>query len=271
MAEQDGGGTAELELEVARGAARAAGELIARYFRDGVTMRSKESYNLVSDADVEAERTIVAQIRDHFPTHAILGEEAHQADLGAEHLWIIDPLDGTNNFAHQLPHFAVSIAYYRGGVAQCGVIYNPLRDDWYTATRGGGAWHNGRRQQVAAHRRLDETLIGVGFFYDRGAMMEATLLAIRDLFRQQIHGVRRFGTASLDLCLVGCGSFGAYFEYELAPWDYAAGRLFVEEAGGRITDCRGADLPLARTSMLASNGWLHPDVLRIVREHYQPK
>src|SRR5690606_10584229 len=106
---------------------------ISRYFRDGIEMRSKESYNLVSDCDVEAEQAIVRVIREAFPDHAVLGEEAHEASVDAEHLWVVDPLDGTNNFAHQIPHFAVSIAYYRGGVAQCGVVYNPLREDWYVA------------------------------------------------------------------------------------------------------------------------------------------
>jgi myo-inositol-1(or 4)-monophosphatase len=111
---------------------------------------------------------------------------------------------------------------------------------------------------------LSEALVGVGFYYDRGAMMDATLTSIRDLFQQKIHGIRRFGTASLDLCMVGCGKFGAFFEYELSPWDFAAGRLFVEEAGGKITNCRGNALPLAKSSVLASNGKLHDAVLKIV-------
>lgn len=115
---------------------------------------------------------------------------------------------------------------------------------------------------------LDETLIGVGFYYDRGAMMEATLAAIRDLFHQNIHGVRRFGTAALDLCHVGCGLYGAFFEYQLSPWDFAAGRLFVEEAGGKVTTCRGDVLPIEQTSVLASNGTLHAAVLEIVRRHH---
>ncbi len=116
--------------------------------------------------------------------------------------------------------------------------------------------------------KLDEVLVGVGFYYDRGAMMEATLRAIGDLKRCQIHGIRRFGTASLDLCMVGSGCYGAYFEYELSPWDFAAGALFVEEAGGRITTARGEPLPLARTSVLASNGPLHAPTLEIVHRHH---
>src|SRR5690606_5223379 len=180
---------------------------------------------------------------------------------------IVDPLDGTNNFAHRIPHFAVSIAYYHNGSPVCGVVYNPLRDDWFTAVRGEGAWYNGQPARVSDERRLDQALVGVGFYYDRGAMMEATLAAIRDLFRCQIHGIRRFGTASLDLCQVGMGMFGAYFEFQLSPWDFAAGRLFVEQAGGRVTTCLGDALPLQKTTLLASNRLLHDAVLRVIGSH----
>jgi myo-inositol-1(or 4)-monophosphatase len=256
------------ELTLAEEAARAGGAIVARYFREGVTMRSKDVSNLVSDADIEAERAIVGVIRSRFPEHEILGEEAHQGDADAEHLWVVDPLDGTNNFAHKIPHFAVSIAYYRAGRAECGVIYNPVRDEWHHAVRGEGAYQSGRRVRVAERTRLDESLVGVGFYYDRGAMMDATLEAIRGFKRQQIHGIRRFGTASLDLAMVGMGMFGAYFEYELSPWDFAAGRLFVEEAGGLVTTARGEPLALRKTSVLASNGLLHEAALEIVRAHH---
>jgi myo-inositol-1(or 4)-monophosphatase len=266
----------EKELDVAREAARAGAAVVARYFREGVTIRSKESYNLVSDADVQSEQAIAAVIARHFPEHALLGEESYagespsadNAAQRAEHLWVVDPLDGTNNFAHGLAHFAVSVAYYRGGVPQCGVVCNPVRDDWFEAARGGGATHNGRPIRVAESASLREALLGVGFFYDRGAMMEATLAAIGDLFRAQIHGIRRFGAAALDLSLTASGSFGAFFEFELAPWDFAAGRLILEEAGGRITTCSGDPLPLTKTSILASNGLLHEEVLRIVAPHF---
>jgi myo-inositol-1(or 4)-monophosphatase len=258
------------ELTIAEEAARAGGEVLARYLREGVEMRTKDIANLVSDADVEAERAIVAVIRRAFPGHEVLGEEAHSGDVGADQLWIVDPLDGTNNFAHRIPHYAVSVAYYRSGRAECGVVFNPARDEWHVAARGQGAYQDGRRVRVTDRARLDQILIGVGFYYNRGALMDATLAAIGDLKRRGIHGIRRFGTASLDLCMVGLGMFGAYFELELSPWDYAAGRLFVEEAGGRVTTCSGEPLPLARTSILASNGPLHEAVLGVVRDHLPP-
>lgn len=262
------------ELDVARRAAEEAGQILKRYFSEGFSVSGKESqgleaHNLVTEADLAAEHAIAAVIRSAFPDHSILGEEAHQGDLSAEHLWIVDPLDGTTNFAHLIPHFAVSIAYLHRGRAMCGVIYNPIREDWYDAVRGGGARRNGQRVHVSDATDLNQVLIGIGFYYDRGAMMEATLTAIRDLFRAQIHGVRRFGTASLDLCQVGCGMFGAFFEYHLAAWDFAAGGLFVEEAGGQISDCRGQDLPIGPTSVLASNGKLHAAMLQRVQPPYE--
>lgn len=257
------------ELSVAEEAARAAGAIVARYYRDGIAMRSKDVSNLVSDADLEAERAVVDVIRRTYPGHEILGEEEQTGDVGAEHLWVVDPLDGTNNFAHKVPQFSVSVAYYRAGVAQCGVVYNPVRDDWHVAVRDRGAFFNGQRVRVGEQSRLDEVLVGVGFYYDRGAMMESTLRAVGDLKRDHhIHGIRRFGAATLDLCMVGLGQLGAYFEYELSPWDFAAGRLFVEEAGGRVTTCQGGPLPLAKTSILASNGLLHDAMLDVVRPHH---
>jgi myo-inositol-1(or 4)-monophosphatase len=257
------------QLAVAVEAAFEAGKIVADYFVKGTTIRTKESYNLVTDADVNAEHCIAEIVRKHFPTHSILGEEGHEADVNSEHLWVVDPLDGTNNFAHQIPHFAVSIGYYFQGVAQVGVIVNPVTSDWFFTVRDQGAWYRNKKAKVSDEPTLEKTMIGIGFYYDRGIMMEATLTAIRDFFRQNIHGVRRFGTASLDLCQVGLGRYGAYFEYQLHPWDFAAGRLFVEEAGGVVTDCEGSVLPMARTSCLASNGLLHAASLDITKRYWR--
>ncbi|MBV8077635.1 MAG: inositol monophosphatase [Planctomycetaceae bacterium] len=256
------------ELTIAEEAARAAGAILKRHFHAGVVMRNKDIANLVSDADIEAERAIVEVIGRAFPDHEVLGEEVHRGDVGAEHLWVVDPLDGTNNYAHHVPHFAVSIAYHRRGQPECGLVYNPMREEWHTAVRGDGAYQNGVRVLVGEQTRLDEVLVGIGFYYDRGVIMEATLASIRDLKLRHIHGIRRFGTASLDLCMVGLGMFGAYFEYELSPWDFAAGRLFVEEAGGLVTTARGEPLSLVRSSILATNGSLHEPILEILRAHH---
>lgn len=261
-------------LEVAVAAARLGGEVLMKYFRDGVEIRDKsaglgKSYDLVTDADVESEAVIAEALRRAFPQDELLGEESLTSGrVEAEHLWIIDPLDGTNNFAHQIPHFAVSIAHYRHGQPVAGVVWNPARGDCFTAARGCGAFHNGRAVRVSEQENLSETLIGCGFYYDRGEMMRSTLAAIESFFNRQIHGIRRFGTAALDLCAVGCGQFGGFFEYQLSPWDFAAGRLFVEEAGGVVTTARGGYLPIAKSSVVASNGKLHQAMITITRDHY---
>jgi len=254
--------------DVALSAAHEAGEILARCFEEGFTIRNKGIADLVTDADIAAERHIVEVIRNAFPDHAVLGEEENAGDVAAEHLWVIDPLDGTTNFAHHIPHFAVSIAYLHKGRAECGVVWNPIRHDLYVAQRGFGASHNGKAIRVGSQTRMSESLIGTGFYYDRGAMMEATLAALGDCFRRQIHGIRRFGTASLDLAHVATGLYGAYFEYQLSPWDFAAGQLIVEEAGGRATTCDGSPLPLTKTTLLASNSALHEEMLSIVSRHW---
>ncbi len=260
-------------LEVATQAAKTGGEILMRYLHEGVEMSDKtasggKSYDLVSDADLESEKAIGDLIRQAYPDHELLGEEELDGSVDAEHLWIIDPLDGTNNFAHGIPHFAVSIAYYHQGKPQVGVVLNPARDDLYTATKGGGAFHNGKQVGVCDSETLGQTFVGCGFYYDRGAMMRSTLDAIEEFFSHDIHGIRRFGTAALDLCQVGSGQFGAFFEYLLSPWDFAAGVLFVQEAGGKITDACGNPLPLEKTSVVASNGKLHPTVIQITGKHY---
>ncbi len=260
-------------LDHATNAAKLGGDILMRYFREGVQMRDKsdqggKTYDLVSDADIESEKAVAEYLQKQFPGHELLGEEALTGSTDADHLWIIDPLDGTNNFAHQVPHFAVSIAYYQHGVPTVGVVLNPARDELFTATRGGGAMRDGQPVSVNDAETLAKTLIGCGFYYDRGAMMRSTLAAIEAFFECDIHGIRRFGTAALDLCQVGCGQFGGFFEYQLSPWDFAAGRLFVEEAGGTVTDARGDTMPLEKSSIVASNGKLHEAMIEITARHH---
>ncbi len=246
-----------------------------RYFRTELKIRDKSStggatFDLVSDADLESEQAIARRLTHSYPDHHLLGEEELGRGLDvatSEHLWIIDPLDGTNNYAHTLPQFAVSIAYYHFGRAVVGVVYNPASGDLYTASAGGGAWHNGQQVHVCGATSLSQALMGCGFYYDRGEMMRRTLKTIEELFALQIHGIRRFGAASLDLCMVGCGQLSGFFEYRLSPWDFAAGRLFVEEAGGRVTTAAGQPLGITASSVLASNGQLHDAILEITQKH----
>jgi myo-inositol-1(or 4)-monophosphatase len=260
-------------LTTAQTAAAAGAKIAAAHFRNlaeaGIENKTdSEGYQgIVTRADVEAETAIIDIIRSRFPDHQFMAEENYADQISAEHLWIIDPIDGTNNFAHGIPHYAVSVAYYQDGVAQCGCIIAPETGDEFVAEQGRGAWHNGQRVHVNSHSELNQTMLAVGFYYDRGAMMRATLDAIEECFQHDIHGVRRMGTAALDIVQVGLGRFGGYFEYQLSPWDFAAARLFLTEAGGKISTCTGAELPLEKTSVLATNGLLHELLLTIVRRH----
>ena len=265
---------ASIELATAVRAAAAASDVLTSGFETGVSVSNKFSeglaQGLVTQADVDAERVIVEIIRDALPGHSILAEESLTDTPEADHLWIIDPLDGTNNFANRIPHFAVSIAYYDRGVPKIGVVVDPMRNDWFIAVAGQGAWHNQRLAGVHQVAGLDQAIVAVGFYYDRGEMMRGTLRSIEQLFTRGIQGLRRMGTASLDLVQVGLGRFGGYFEYELSPWDFAAARLFVEEAGGQVTDCSGNPLQLKKTSVLASNGVLHESLLETVSRNVPP-
>ena len=266
-------------LTAAREAAEAGAAVIRPAFRPGRAQDTlgkdgSATYDLVTETDRAAERAVIGSLTAAFPGHAILGEEAEADRRTTEDpadepfLWIVDPIDGTNNFAHGVPHFAVSVACYRFGEPAVGVVLNPARGDRYEAAAGGGATLDGEPIGVDPAETLDRCLVGCGFYYDRGAMMRATLAAVEECFAHDIHGIRRMGTASLDLCQVACGMYGAFFEYQLSPWDFAAARLIVEEAGGRVTTARGEDLPLAKTSLLASNGRLHETMLAVTGKHH---
>jgi len=257
-------------LTLAVSATSKAGEILKSNFRKKVSIQTKSLANFVSEVDIAAEHSIVTSIREAYPDHAVFAEESHHEMSSAEHLWVIDPLDGTSNYLHGIPQFAISIGYMLRGRAEAGVIYNPISDDWFYAVRGQGAWHNGVRLSVNQEPTLADTMVAVGFFYDRGRIMEATLAAIGEFFRNNIHGVRRFGAAALDLAQVARGDYGAFMEFKLQPWDHAAGGLLVEEAGGRVTNCCGQPLPLQQpSSILATNGLLHDAVLAIAQRHYE--
>jgi myo-inositol-1(or 4)-monophosphatase len=249
---------------------RGAKELVDR-FGKRIAVQSKGIANFVSEADLATESAVIETIRKHYPDHTILSEESHQSLVGkAEHLWVIDPLDGTNNFLHGIPQFAISIAYYHHGEPVVGVVYNPISQDLYSAARGEGAWHGTKRQSVSTEMRLDDIVVAFGFYYDRDRMMQATLDTLAAFFKANIHGVRRFGAAALDLCHVGCGQYGLFFEYRLSPWDYAAGQLFLAEAGGRCTDCQGAKLPISEgSSVCASNGHVHDAALAVIAPYWK--
>ena len=246
-------------LDVAKQAAREAGAIALKFYRQmTVSHKSNLTYNLVTTTDLKAEKAILRRIRSSFPDAQFLSEEFHpERAVESSDLWVVDPLDGTNNYVHRFPHFCVSIAYAQKGKVLLGVVYDPVRDEMFCAVHGKGATLNGKRIRTSATRHLQDSLVITGFHYNRGAVMDRTLKGIRDLLRAGIQGIRRTGSAALDLCWIACGRADAYFEYELSPWDYAAGMLIVQEAGGVCTDRRGEPLGLGSTGVIATNGPLH--------------
>lgn len=253
-------------LAIAVDAAHQAGQRLMHLYGHAETRHKDSSRNLVTQADLESEALICDTIASKFPEHAFLGEEAHaEGQAKDEHLWIIDPLDATNNYAHGIPHFCVSIAYAHLGEVMLGVVHDPVRGETFTAMKGLGARLNGLPIQVRRAESLSDSIIATGFYYDRGVMMERTLSSIGALFRANIRGIRRMGSAALDLAWVASGRFDAYFEYRLEPWDYAAGQLLVTEAGGLCGDRAGALLQLESRSILASAPGVWSEVLERVR------
>lgn len=254
-------------LEVAISAAKLAGETVKKAFNQGVDVRYKgESFDLVTDTDLAAEKIIVEEIKKHFKDHSFLGEEAHADSSNSDNLWVIDPIDGTTNFTHGIPHIGISIAYAEKGEVKSGVVYNPITDELYCAEKGKGALYNSKKIAVSKADDLKQALVGTGFYYDRGQMTEDTLRALQKFLTLHIHGVRRCGAAALDLCYIASGKFDIYFEYKLNPWDFAAGMLIVKEAGGMVSDCYGKKLELKTSGVYASNGLLQDVGLEVLKE-----
>jgi len=252
------------QLKVAQAAARLAGKIVLEKQKTA-SISEKTDNSLVTEADIKAQETIVAKIREHFPEHSIIAEEQDLwSKNDASDLWIIDPLDGTNNYAHKIPHFCISIAYARSGQVVAGAVFDPVRNEMFSAMEGKGAYLNDVPISVSGVLSLQQAIVATGFYYDRGMIMRKTLNSIEKLFQENIHGIRRFGGAALDLCWVACGRFDAYFEYKLSTWDFAAGMLIVEEAGGHCTDQKGSRLDLNSTGITASNSKFHKDFLNVV-------
>jgi len=244
-----------------------AGDIALSYFNStNLNVREKSLNNLVTQADVETEEHIVAHIKKIFPDHSFFAEENHHnGTMNEEHVWIIDPIDGTNNYAHGIPHFCISIAYAHNGNVVHGVVYDPVRKELFCASKGQGAFLNNTPITVSQRRVLQESIITTGFNYDRGRIMEKTLETIRTLFVSHIQGLRRTGSAALDMCWVAAGRFDGYFEYLLSPWDFAAGMIIVREAGGICGDCRGKTLNVHANSVAASNPHIYEELLNQVR------
>ena len=250
---------------VAHAAAARAGALLRARYRERQEVSFKGAVDLVTATDREAEALIVDALTAAFPEHGIVGEESGARPSRDGHTWYIDPLDGTTNFAHGYPHFAVSMGLVRGEEAVFGLVYDPVREELFTAARGVGARLNGAPIAVSETRLLDRALLGTGFPYDRRAHADFYLAFWHEAM-QCAQGVRRTGSAALDLCWLACGRLDAFWEWKLRSWDTAAARLVVEEAGGRVTDFAGGPHHLDGDETAASNTLLHDGLVRMLAD-----
>jgi myo-inositol-1(or 4)-monophosphatase len=243
--------------------ARDAGRLIRDRVGTDIGIDHKGSINLVTDVDLASERLIREAISTYYPRHEILAEEGGLSESGSEYRWIVDPLDGTTNYAHGYPIFCVSIALECKGEPVLGVVYDPMRDEMFTAERGAGAALNNRPIRVSKVDDLMQGLLSSGFPYDIKTS-KLTNLDHWSNFALNAQALRRDGAAALDLCYVACGRFDGFWELNLSPWDTAAGTLIVTEAGGRITDFSGGPFSNYKLEVVASNGLIHDRMLEVL-------
>jgi myo-inositol-1(or 4)-monophosphatase len=257
-------------LNIAVKAARRAGGIINRAGRnlDVIAVKEKAANDFVSEVDREAEQAIIRTLREAYPGHAILAEESG-ASGSSEYQWIIDPLDGTTNFLHGFPQFAVSIALAHKGVINQAVVYDPGRNDLFTATKGRGAYLNETRLRVSKRDHLKPCLIGTGFPYRQLAHLEPYLGMMRDVIKHTA-GVRRPGSASLDLAYVAAGRLDGFWELGLSKWDIAAGALLITEAGGMVGDLQGNEGYLESGNVVAGNPKVFAQLLPLIAPHLTP-
>jgi len=248
-------------------AARQAGSVIMRSFGrlDTLSVAEKQANDFVSEVDRNAEQAIIEIIRRAYPAHAILAEETGQQGQDAFE-WVIDPLDGTTNYLHGFPQFAVSIALRHHGRLESAVIYDPVRDEMFTADRGGGALLNDRRLRVTDRKDLKGALIGTGIPFRDQRYMDAYLGMLRAL-TQNTAGIRRPGSAALDFAYVAAGRLDGFWELGLSVWDFAAGALLVQEAGGTVSDIRGGSQQMDSGNVIAANVRLHRHMVDAIRPH----
>jgi len=250
--------------EVAIRAAKKAGDILRSRLGRKRKIAYKGAVNLVTEMDILAEKIIVSEIQKHFPDHDVLAEEGFAMEKASRFRWIIDPLDGTTNYAHGFPVFCVSIALTKDKEVVLGVVYDPTRDELFAAEKGRGARLNGHTIRVSSETNLSRSLLATGFPYD----LRKSRINNFDHFHNfaiRAQAIRRAGSAALDLCYVAAGRFDGFWEMKLSPWDIAAGSLMVAEAGGKVTNFFGKPLSLSEKHLLASNGKIHNAMLRVIK------
>jgi myo-inositol-1(or 4)-monophosphatase len=243
--------------------ARQAGALLRERFQTTHQESHKGAVELVTEVDLASEKLIVAALREHFPDHAIEAEEGSGREAGSAYRWFVDPLDGTHNYAHGYPHFAVSLALWAGPAPLVGVVYDPLLDECFWAAHRQGAYLNGRPIRVSSRSPLRNSLVSTGFPYDKATRPDNNLAEVSRIV-PRVSGIRRSGVAALDLCYVACGREEAHWELGLKPWDIAAGGLVVLEAGGLVTGPGAAPWDVRGSRLIASNGLVHGELIDVL-------
>jgi myo-inositol-1(or 4)-monophosphatase len=253
-------------LDLAMQLARDAGDILKHYAAREKHVEFKGRANLVTIADKESEAFIIRGIHERYPHHAILAEESGVTESGENTRvrWVIDPLDGTTNFAHQYPFYCVSIAVEENGIVTCGAVYDPCRDEMFSAARGAGAFVNGESLRVSDVDQLSHALLLTGFPYDFRERIEIPLGMFRE-FLKESQAVRRGGSAALDLCHMAAGRCDGFWELKLQPWDTAAGSVIAEESGARISDFTNGPFAIYKKEILASNGRIHDEMLAVLK------
>ena len=254
-------------LETAVEIAREAGALLANYFERRVGFELKGDFDLVTEADRASERLVIERLRSHFPSHSIVGEEGGGHEGSSEYRWYVDPLDGTTNFAHGFPIYNVTMGLERDGEMLAGVIFDPNRAEMFAAERGAGAYLNNRRIRVSAVKRLADSLVATGF-PSRKRHLNVNIHFYHQM-AMETHGVRRAGSAAIDLAWVACGRLDAFWEFGLNPWDMAAGTLLVSEAGGACSEMKGGEHTMRSPHLLADNGGIHGETLELFGEIFR--
>ncbi len=246
-------------------AANEAGEIIRESFGKNFLVEQKTNLSdLVTEVDKKAEETIINFIRKEFPTHGILAEESGSQKNTSEYLWVVDPLDGTTNFAHGFPIFAVSIGVQKNGETVCGVVYDVMRDEIYSAEKGSGSFRNGQKLKVSTNDDLRKSMLVTGFPYNIAENPDNAFERFIACLKN-VRAVRRLGSAALDFCYVAAGAFDAFWEVYLHPWDICAGKLLVEEAGGFVTNFEGGTIDIYSKQILASNNKIHSNMIKLLR------
>ena len=253
-------------LNIAIQAARESSRHILHFFDrlDEVKVTEKAKNDLVTQVDKHSEELIISHIRKAYPNHNILGEESGREDRQGEYTWIIDPLDGTANFVNGLPHFCISIAVAKGSQLEVGCVYDPIRQELFTASRGKGAQLNNKRIRISETRKLENALVGTGFPFRDAELLQRYLPSFNTVL-PQVSDIRRAGVAALDLAYVASGRLDAFWEPGLKPWDIAAGALLVKEAGGVVTDFNDKQDFLENCRIVAGNIHTQPALLNIIK------